>query len=393
MDEVSDVPESRSARRLRRAFLAVGLLPGLYGMRRLPLGIWFEVGALSGIATGIALFAAVFARGRWRRRLLRIGGALAALAALGIGLANLAIADARDADGLPTGPVRAITLLGQVVIAWLAVRATPAYRRHVIGAYGAALLTAAVLGALGPDAPAPIPIVLVGVVAARLALLPVASWSRRRLTWSSSALLVWSAGALVVETGTLHRPYGLAIGALALVVGAGVLILTAQERHPRAVLRPVLLTAVALPVLASLFVLVPSRESMRWLMERGFTPPSRFEPRAEHLLPTRYELWFDTEQSRDEALVDAHLGLGAYVSEWTGTLGNDIDGHLVGYRLDVRVWASIADGGARPPEAKCRHETRTCVLVVLRRSDDRESAIPSKPLRLPDVDPRSLSPR
>jgi hypothetical protein len=263
----------------------------------------------------------------------------------------------------------------------------------VTGAYGAALLTAAVLGVLGPDVPAPIPIVLVGAVAARLALLPVAAGTHRRLTWTSSALLVWSAGALIVETGVLHRPYGVAVGALALVIGAGVLVLAAQERRSRALFRPVALTALAMPVLASLFVLVPSRESIHWLMERGFSPPSRFELRAEHLSATRYELWFDTEQSRDEALVDAHLGLGPYVSEWTGTMGNDIDGHLVGYHLDVRVWGPNAEGGARPPEAKCRHETRTCVLVVLRRSDDRESGIPFKPLRLPKVDRRSLSPR
>jgi hypothetical protein len=81
------------------------------------------------------------------------------------------------------------------------------------------------------------------------------------------------------------------------------------------------------------------------------------------------------------------------VSEWTGTLGNDIDAHLFGYRMDLRVWGKQSVDATRPTEVECRHETRTCVLVVLRRSDDRESKIPFRPLRLPRVDPRDLSDR
>ena len=382
-----------SPERLRRIFLAIGLIPGLYGMRRLPLGVWLYIGAWAGIAAAILLLAGITIKA-WRRGLLRTAAGLTAVAVVALVVANLSGADARESLGVSTRTVTLVAVAVQAVVAVIAVRAHASDRRRApLIAYGSVVATALMLSITGDRLPSVVLVAVIAVVAARFTLLPLRTSAGGTVAWTDAVFFGWTAVTLIVETGTLHRTYGVAIGAFALLVGGAVLVAAGDGAVAGRLVKPAVVVAAGVPMLVLLFVLVPSVESMQWLMARGFSAPSRFELRAERLSATRYERWYDTRQHADAALVDAHLGLGQFVSEWTGTLGNDIDGHLFGYRLDIRVWERLSQAADRPDASRCRYETRSCVLIVLRRSDNRDSNEPSGPLRLPRVDPRELSPR
>lgn len=394
-DPVSLTPES-DRRALGAAILIVGFGPGLYAMRRLPIfplqNTFFFAAATALVVAGVAI---CLPRGSARRRLFRLSRVLGIVATLAVMVANLAQADADGSLDVRASTVTTIVLLVQTGLALWIVRGSPRQEQRPLGVtYVALVLTSAVLAVLGARLPTVVVVLAVALVAVRFALWPDALVRERRpLRPLDVALFVWVTLVVLVGTETLQRSNGVAVGVAAL--GAGCLLMGTMSSGPR--FHRVVLSAVAgiagAAAVALLFVLIPSKASTRWLMDQVFYAPSRFELRAERSSASRRELWFDTTQTPTAALVDAHLGLGSFVSEWKGTLGNDIDAHVFAYRLDVRVWPALASAPDRRPHPACRNETRTCVLVVLRRSDDREADLPFRPLRLPTVDPGELSPR
>jgi hypothetical protein len=402
-------PEERAGdRQLRSRFLLLGLIPSVYAMRRLPLGMWIEAAALLGIGAGLSLLIgwslySLPLRRTVGKKLVRGGLIALGIAAAAFGMYRLDVADSQGHRLVPSGVLEALVLSAQAALTYVSLSRrrdiSQAERLHTASTYAVVLATAAILAPLGRALPSAFVVVAVGLVAARFALIPVLVGGRsgRRSTdlgFTDFALFLWSAAVLCLQSRALARPRGVSTSLLAIAVGLVVILAFSHGPLFPRLTRSIMALALGSLILGSLFILVPSEESTRWLLDRNFEPPSRFDLREEHRSAGRVERWYDTTQSEDAAIVDAHLALSGLVSEWTGAYGNGIDGHIWGYHLDVRLWDGRRGRDHAPPAGhRCRDETRTCVLVVLRRSDDRESLIPFQPLRLPQVPKDELSPR
>ncbi|MEA2826285.1 MAG: hypothetical protein QOG43_724 [Actinomycetota bacterium] len=304
----------------------------------------------------------------------------------------LSRADARG-ESLPSdSAVRILALLLQLACLTLILRRLARTGQPVVrtaAAYGAVIATAGLLAPVGAATPGWIVILAVTAVAGRFAVVSVVGDESRSgsapPSRSVAFLFVWSVAVMGVQSGILGRENGLGLLVLGLLLGlTALLVLSVRAGRPLQVRAVGAAATLGLVLLVTLFALIPTRGNARFLFDVGFDAPAAFDLRGERLAPGYLERWYATDLGPDEAVVAAHRGMSAPVSEWAPAEGSGIDGHLYGYRLDVRAW-NAAYGTplySRPPAGSlCRTESGTCVLVRLSRSDDRDDE-PVRPLRL-----------
>jgi hypothetical protein len=387
--------QERTEDGIRRWFLAAGLIPGFYLTRKLPLGLWFMAEGWSWIIGGTVLFVSFLFRKTFQFAgiLLRASLALIAFGFVAGAMALLSRADARGESLPPDSAARGIALGIQVLCLIFVVRrarATGGRFTKEAAAYAAVIVTAALLAPLRDSTPGVVVVLAVSLVALRFAAISGAGRNstavRRPRSRATAFLFAWSVAVLGVQSGVIGRENGLGLLAVSLIVGLAVL-LAVERRAGSPVGLPVLVsTGVAgVLTLVLLFVLIPTKASARFLFDWGFDSPAAFDLRGERLAPGYLERWYDTHLDVHAALLAAHRGMSWPVSEWAPAEGAGIDGHLYGYRLDVRAWyRRFGDPQfSRPPAgALCRTETGTCVRVRLLRSDDRDRDKPVRPLRL-----------
>lgn len=382
-----------------RLFLVAGLVPGLYAARRLPVGLWHMAWGWAWIIGGMALFGLPFAyRHRKARRVL--GTVVLALLAAGVFafvMYRLSLADARSErlpeDGWAFGLAIAIQLVivGAVLLRPRSAAGYNPTARHTAVAMGAVILTALLLVFVGRSLPAPFLVLAVGLAAARIALLPVErerSGSGLRRFITQAVLFAWAVAVIGLETRTAVREGGFVIVLAAFVVGLVVLIAFSGDAttRSRVVVSP-LIAVLGAALIGGLTVLVPSEQSAHWLHDWHFDAPSSFDLAGEQYEDGNLARWYDTSLTGPEAQRAAHLGFSSFVSEWAGLEPQAIDGHVWGYQLDFRVWdLRVRPRSDLPSNHMCDTESGTCVLVLLRRSDDLDEGI-TRPLELGSARP------
>jgi hypothetical protein len=358
----------------RTAFLAVGLLPTFWLMRRMPIGFFYMFGFWTAVGSAVLLVGALIWQRRepWLRRVVPV-----LIAGIPVGLALLAMIGASRADArgerlpLTDTQVRALALAGQAGLAiWVARRT-----RHgghgvveLVVVYAAALATISIRVTVGQNLPGWWFVPLVAVIAVRMATLPEAVTHRSGPESNDGGFVrvacgfVVIVGALALQARIMSRPSGLVALVAAFVVGLGLLVL---RRRPSPLIGGVgVTTAVVLfaPVLFAVALLMPSLAGARYLLEIGF----RHEPVGLALEGGRpvtggYQRWYATtlaEPAAVAAITDAFRV--PPVSAWPDADGHGVTGLLFGYRIESRY---------HPEPGVCR-AAPGCVIVTVRRSTD-----------------------
>jgi hypothetical protein len=360
--------------RSRSAFLAVGLLPTFWLMRRMPIGFFYMFGFWTALGSAVLLVGALI----WQRREPMLHKVVPVLiAGIPIGLLLLAMIGVSRADArgerlpLTDSQVRALALAVQAgLVIWVARRTRHAGHRVVerVVVYAAALATISIRVTVGQNLPAWWFVPLVAVIAVRMATLPDAV-APRPGTDSSDGGFVRAAcgfvvivGALALQARIMSRPSGLVALVGAFVVGLGLLVL---RRRPSPLVGGVAVTtAVVLfvPVLFVVALLMPSLAGARYLLEIGF----RHEPVGLALEGGRpvtggYQRWYATTLADSAAIAAVNNAFRVPpVSAWPDADGHGVTGLLFGYRIESRY---------NPEPGVCRAGPG-CVVVTVRRSTD-----------------------
>ena len=365
-------PGPRDIRWSRTAFLAAGLVPTFWLLRRMPIGFFYMFGFWTAVGSAVLLvFVFVY---KWREpSLARTIPFLAA--GIPVGLVLLAMigpsrADARgEAMPLSDVQIRALAIVIQAVLAIRVARRTRQSGQRVLelmAVYLAALATMTIRLTAARHVSAWWFVPVIAVLAVRMATLPEASAARfradpggRRLVRTSCAFVA-IVGALALQAQIVDRPAGV----LALIVAfAGGLTILVARRSPTPLAGGGAVTvAVALfaPVLFVVVLLMPSLAGARYLLDIGFDhEPDGLAVEGSRPVPGGYQRWYGT--TLDEAAALAAVTEAFRVPPVSAR--PDADGHgitalLFGYRIESRYNAVPQLCGAAPG----------CMVITVRRS-------------------------
>lgn len=365
-------------------FLAAGLLPTLWLLRRMPIGFFFMAGGWAAILAGIAIVPSTTAlwmrRTRARRRLVVVLGAV-----LVGGLGLLAMIPAARADARGTAPVigdsalRAGALTVQIAIAaWVLARHRLHGERRSLArnavTYGAAIFTVTLGVLLGRRLPMWVIVPIVGVVAARFALLPVSDhWGDERSPAMTEVLrtvlfFTWTVAVLALQTQLLRSVGGLVAVTCAFVVGLLILLRTIT-RDPGVRAQVVGTGAAAFVAVMFAFVLLmPSIAGGRYLLEIGVRPIPHMVVAGARSDDGIFTRWYSTDLGRQAAVAAVVRSFRSPpVSAWSGADPSSTVGLLFGYRLEARYYGRGERVGGSAP---CSTELHACVALAVRRSSN-----------------------
>lgn len=358
----------------RAGFVAVGLLPTLWLLRRMPIGFFYMFGFWTAFASAVLLIVAAVAKRRrpWLAKVMPYLAAGIPSGLLLLAMIGVSRADARG-DHLPLTDtqVRALAIAMQAALAvWVARRTRQSGDRVVelVVVYAATLATMTVRLTVGRDLSAWWFVPVVAAIAVRIATLP-----RHPVAGSSAdpgdeglvrvaCGLVGIVGVLALQAQIMSRPSGLFAVIAAFAAGLALLII---RRRPSPVAGGVAVTAaVALfaPVLFVIVLLMPSLAGAKYLLDIGFhRSPEGLHFEGGRPVPGGYQRWYATtldEQAALAAVTDAFRA--PPVSAWPDADGHGVTGLLFGYRIESRYG---------PVPNPCRRDQK-CLVITVRRSTD-----------------------
>ncbi|MBW3614420.1 MAG: hypothetical protein KY439_03810 [Actinobacteria bacterium] len=365
----------------RNAFLVAGLLPSVWLTRRLPLGFFFMMGGWTLIA-GVALFVLTGPVSAFRpgSRIRSVAKVSLVLVAIGGFLMAMMVAATFDARGdIPEWTDTAARALGIAlefcIAAAYVTRSQRTGRQWTTALPFVAAIGVATLGvALGRRLPYIAIVPIVGLAAARLALLPLPTASdderpERHHLVATGAFFAWSTCVLSLQSRVLTRPAGIAATFVAFMVGIVILFGTLYLRRTRIEPWKSLVPATGVFVVTIFFfsLLMPSLAGYGYLFRIGLRQPAGLSYCATVDDDGAFERWYSTDLSRSEAIdATSEAFRSPPVSVWADDKGGTT-GLIFGYRIEV----SYFDEGTRlPGGAPCSTELHACVRMAVARSDN-----------------------
>lgn len=378
-------PRQRLVSVQRRLFLAVGLVPSFWLLRRMPLGFFFMAGGWAMILSGLTLVpvAALSVRRSHLRRWVLVLTGLFILGAVLLAMMHLARSDARgDRPPFTDDQVRTGVFVIQTLLASWAGRAAvknplvgrQATRAVVVG-YGLVIATIGMQFLFGDDVSGWLFVPAVALAAARFVEIPIFAQVRSdppplegpapRTATGTLLSFTWAVAVLAIECQLLNRTSGLAALIVAFILG---LTLVAARLHaPASGRRRAIAVAVTafLPILFWVTFLMPSLAGARYLADVGIRSPSGLRPVSSGYIDGQYERWYGTQLGEAEALSAISAAFRSPpVSAWPTADEHGVTGLLFGYRLEARYWTR----GTIPPSTNtCRSTIENCVQIVVRR--------------------------
>lgn len=396
----------------RRLFLVAGALPAVYLFRGLPSSPLVGLGALGVFAAAaiLALVAqlhptnrALMASFPATRRALLIAFAVALVAvALGV-LGDFEVREGRPPIG--DSVLRWTALAAQAVCMVIAVRT--AHRSQEAGgsvapgrvafAFASVAVTAWIGSWVGGDLPSWAVYPLVGLVAARFAVVPIPDVDADGNPEIPSvagefALFTWTVVMLAVQARILGMPGGVAATAVAFGLGLVFLVLRNREAAGPMVKTAVVAAVGGTALLVGLHLALPSRIGAANLLDATLSVPRDFALRHSDERHGVFERWYETQRSRTSAVaaLEKQVSPSGYDVEADETIGFAVV--RSGWRVRVEAW-DRRPGGARgsfPVRSHCAVEAGSCVRVSLMRN--RRPALTARPPTPPGRGPSGRGP-
>jgi hypothetical protein len=365
-------PDLLVVRRTRLAFVAVGLLPTLWLLRRMPIGFFYMFGFWTAVGCAVLLVTVLLTK--WREpRLAKTIPYL--VAGIPIGLLLLAMIGVSRADArgeplpLTDTQVRALAILVQATLAlWVAGRTRQSGQRVVelVVVYSAALATMTIRLTVAEHLSAWWFVPIVAVLAVRLATLPAQPAARPgaeagdprlvRVACSFAGIV----GVLALQAQVMGRPSGLV--ALMAAFAAGLVLLLARSRPSPLAGGAAVTAAVSVfaPILFVIVLLMPSLAGARYLLEIAFRhAPHGLQGAGGHSVTGGYQRWYATALDETAALAAVSDAFRSPpVSARPDADGHGVTGLLFGYRIESRY---------NPVPSPC-HPGERCVVMTVRRS-------------------------